>query len=206
MTARGPVFDFPVVQSRMSGSSTGGNADAEIEKIFKRLKANDPDLTGIRLKFVFEAHTEKLFKMLQKNKTVQSLSLSGDGVTNKHGKLIYECLAENNTLSYLAIQHCQLGREGVADLAPALKTNSALKTLILGPSKHNWGLMDPSIFLLAQILSKNNALTRLDIVSFHIADESAKSLALMLTMNTAIKVLNLSENAITDEGKKNCVV
>ncbi len=181
-------------------SSNVANADAEIEKIFKRLKANDAELTGIRLKFVFEAHTEKLFKMLTKNKTVSSLSLSGDGVTNKHGKLIGECLSENTTLTYLAIQHCQIGREGVADLAPSMKNNTTLKTLILGPSKHNWGLMDPSIFLLAQVIAKNPTLTRLDVVSFHIADESAKSMALMLTMNTALKLLNLSENAITDEG------
>lgn len=182
-------------------AATAAVTDADIEeKVLRKVKDSDPSIQGLKMRLGTDAHALKLFKAIKKNKVITSLSLFGDCVSNKNAKPLAEGLRENSTITYLSISDSQLGPEGVTALAAAIPTMPQLRSLILGPAKGNWGVMDAAAAQLAQSVSKHPSLTRLEFTGYNLGDEPARSLGFMLTLNNQLKALHVGENPIGDEG------
>jgi hypothetical protein len=180
---------------------TAAVTDSDIEeKVLRKVKDSDPTIQGLKMRLGTDAHAIKLFKALKKNKVISSLSLFGDCVSNKNSKPLAEGLRENISITYLAISESQLGPEGLTNLATAIPAMTQLRSLILGPAKGNWGVMDNAAAQIAQAVSKHPSLTRLEFTGYNLGDEPARSLGFMLTLNNHLKALHVGENPIGDEG------
>ncbi len=182
-------------------ANTAAVTDADIEeKVLNKVKENDPTIQGLKMRLGTDQHATKLFKAIKKNRIISSLSLFGDCVSNKNSKALAEGLKENTSITYLAISDGQLGPEGLGNVALVLPGMTQLRSLILGPSKGNWGVMDGPAAQISQAISKHPSLTRLEFTGYNLGDEAARSIGFMLTLNTVLKALNLAENPIGDEG------
>jgi hypothetical protein len=168
-------------------------------------------------------------KGLGQNSTLQSLHLVGTlGPGAFHGPTWQDTLQRNQTLQELSLSACHIGNEGVAFVARAMSQNKSLKLLDLtGNSIGNTGgialtralthnrtlealvlarnaLTGPeSGTAVNELLLKNKCLKRMDLCHNQIGrDGGAAMLAKGLSRNKTLETLDLENNTLDSAGFK----
>jgi len=96
----------------------------------------------------------------------------------------------------LDIRINQIGNEGGAAIAEALKVNRSLMTLYLGEN----GIDEEGAVKIAEALTINDSLTTLDLTDNQISDEGAAIIAEALKVNSSLTTVDLSLNKIGEKG------
>ena len=129
-----------------------------------------------------------LSEMLQVNKSLQTLTLEGNGEIGNLGAFyIAEGIARNATLKILNISKCGITSTGAEHIAQALIKNKVLKNLNL---KEN-NLLDVGIILLAKALKSNRSLENLNLRDCGMTDASLQVLGACIVENTSITILHI---------------
>jgi Ran GTPase-activating protein (RanGAP) involved in mRNA processing and transport len=129
---------------------------------------------------------------------VSELNLSLEDIQPSEVKLIFKELADNTELTTLLMHDNSIGMddEGSLDIANALVTNRALKTIGLDNNEIN----DTGILAIAAALNVNTVLTKLFVNGNAIGPDGAIALAETLRRNSSLQVLELGQNCIGDNG------
>uniref|UniRef100_A0A8C3G5T9 Leucine rich repeat containing 45 n=1 Tax=Cyclopterus lumpus TaxID=8103 RepID=A0A8C3G5T9_CYCLU len=117
---------------------------------------------------------EVLGKLLSRNKTLRRLVLEWNalGVWDEAFSLFCEGLASNGTLTQLDLRNNQINHHGAAELALALKRNTAVQALDL--RWNNIGLLGGRTLL--EALQKNNSIMQLEMAGNNIPSDTLKAL------------------------------
>ncbi len=155
------------------------------------------------------AGANALAQMLIVNSSLSRLSLSlvpirGEGddfeqveYFDEGAGFIAEAIMQNRSLEALDLQSIYLDLAGPNALALALIQNSTLTSLSL---MYAYDLSERSIVVIAEALSKNDSLRRLDLSHTSMGDPGVIALAKALTQNTSLTSLDLTANLIGNEG------
>ncbi|XP_034414428.1 leucine-rich repeat-containing protein 45 [Cyclopterus lumpus] len=129
------------------------------------------DLKGNNLR---STGAEVLGKLLSRNKTLRRLVLEWNalGVWDEAFSLFCEGLASNGTLTQLDLRNNQINHHGAAELALALKRNTAVQALDL--RWNNIGLLGGRTLL--EALQKNNSIMQLEMAGNNIPSDTLKAL------------------------------
>ena len=171
--------------------------------VFQGLQHNTT-LVHLNLSYIGLVPTEDtaqaLTTMLQINKTIKHLDLSGNWYfSDKGAYFVFQGLQHNTTLVHLNLRYT--GLVATEDTAQALTTmlqiNKTIKHLDLSM---NLTFSDSGAYCVCQGLKHNTSLVYLDLSSTKITDKGAEYIAQALKYNCSLKTLNLSQNQITDNG------
>ena len=159
---------------------------------------------------------QHLAQALCVNTSVKILKLSDNPLGDKGAKALAEMLGGNGaessgtvntTLEHVDLSDCSIGPVGAQHLAQALCVNTSVKTLQLSDNP----LDDEGAKALAEMLGGNGAessgtvnttLEHVDLSNCSIGPVGAQHLAQALCVNTSVKILQLSDNPLDDEGAK----
>ena len=132
-----------------------------------------------------------LCQMLQRNKTLTELVLSGNsGVSDTGAFFIAEGLKLNTSLRTLLLSDCGISAEGAKFTSGALKSNTSLNVIDLSYNK----LDDTGVGYLANALKQNDSLKELGLWHCGMTDRGLELLAVALTVNKSLEVLSLYGN------------
>lgn len=135
-------------------------------------------------------------KILEKVSRLKEL-LVGNNNMSDMDVAFGEALKRHTNISYLVMNHCNLGPKGSHIIAESLGKNTSLIRLNLSGS----GVTDDSAFVMSQmLLSSNTTLKVLSLSENQLSDHVAKSLAKMLTFNTTLKELYVKANSFEVDG------
>ena len=139
-----------------------------------------------------------LAEMLKTNRTLTSVNLSYNELTDIFVRDLAEALITNHTLTVLNLSGNKITNIGAQALSKMLKTNETLIHLHLSRNK----ITDIGVQVLAEMLKINKTLTYLDLSVNQITETGAQVLfeALKNNRNTALNTLNLDNNYIGDTG------
>ena len=143
-------------------------------------------------KFKIQKFTNRKFLMGSLPDDCLRLNLWNNNIGHEGAAALAGALKTNTTLTTLNLLENNIGHEGAAALAGALKTNAALTTLILS---WNNNIGDEGAAALAGALKTNTALTTLGLEWNNIGDEGAAALAGALKTN---------RNPTSDEFRAKC--
>ncbi|OGT23248.1 MAG: hypothetical protein A3G71_05405 [Gammaproteobacteria bacterium RIFCSPLOWO2_12_FULL_38_14] len=101
---------------------------------------------------------EKVLEVLNTDKTLTTLDLSGCEITDENIRELAEVIKQNKTLMTLDLSKTGITDEGVCRLSEALKNNETLTTLIL---RENEKITEKSVRVLLEMLKTNRTLSRL---------------------------------------------
>ena len=148
---------------------------------------------------VMGTHSEKLFTSLASNTSLQALELDDVGLQEGASVCIARALQLNQTLTSLDLTHNEMGEFGCDRLCLALMSNrhTRLATLKLAHNQVGAG----GAHSLAQMLSVNRTITKLDVSQNGIQVPGGIALAESLVRNEQCKleVLVLNGNPLTDK-------
>ena len=102
-------------------------------------------------------------------------------------------------VTYLNIEHNNIGDDGIAHLASALRANTTMKVLDIS---NNHGIAANGAKSLGRALSVNSSLQELNISRTSIGDEGVAHIANALQTNTTLKVLHAKNCYISCKGAK----
>lgn len=150
---------------------------------------------------VAEDHIAALVESVRRNANVRHFLL-GNNIVGDHGaREISRLLGEEPAapeLETLYLAGNQLGAEGIASLALALRGNRTVKSLWL---KRN-PLHPEGIAHLATLLEENDTLETLDLVNTAVFDEGVAVLFKSLRHNRSLRSLYLDANGVTVDGAR----
>ena len=115
---------------------------------------------------------------------------------SKAAQIIAEALTENTHVLTLRLGN-KIGNLGAEAIANMLKTNSTIKVIDL---KHNSSLSLGGISAVANVLTYNTALTKLNLSGTNLKRQACESLGRMLKVNTTLKTLDISHNNFDTKG------
>jgi DNA repair exonuclease SbcCD ATPase subunit len=101
----------------------------------------------------------------------------------------------NTSLTKVCLKDNEIGAEGAAALADALKENSAVTKINLNVSQ----ICDEGAAALAEALKLNTSVTYIDLDNNTIGDEGAAALADLLKVNTSLTAIFLDGNAVDEK-------
>ncbi|CAF4558765.1 unnamed protein product, partial [Didymodactylos carnosus] len=133
---------------------------------------------------------------LKINKTVISLNISNNNISNEGVTSIVDALKINKTVFSLYVSNNNISNEGATSIADALKINTTLKNLDISHNK----ISNEGATSIADALKTNKTLKWLDISHNNISNEGAISIADALKINTTLEWLYMSNNNISNEG------
>ena len=138
-----------------------------------------------------------LCQMLQRNKTLTELDLSGNrSVSDTGAFFIAEGLILNTSLRTLQLSGCGISAEGAKFISGALEINTSLKVIDLGDNE----LRDTGFGYLANALKQNDSLKELHLRKCGMTDRGLELLAVALTVNRSIQVLDVGGNVSISVG------
>ena len=149
--------------------------ELSLEATYDKMLANDPSLTHVE---IFD--------------TDLSTTTPGGGML-----VLAEGLRNNTAVTYLLLQGCRVGLDGVMALGEALSTNRALQHLALNDVS---GVGDPGITLLMEGLSHHNNLQTMSLEYLDIGPFGAVAIMQFLSKNKSLFELNLNRNPLGDGG------
>jgi serine/threonine protein kinase len=133
---------------------------------------------------------------LKTNKTVHSLNLSHNRLSNIGAIAIAELLEVNKTINKVSLSNNNISSDGAARLARALTINQTLIYLKVGKNP----LCDCGIQAICEALKINKTLQALWIDITQISIIGVKLIAEMLHVSTTLEALDMGDNDITDDG------
>ncbi|KAL0236958.1 hypothetical protein PCE1_000355 [Barthelona sp. PCE] len=155
-------------------------------------------LTGVTRNRLGDEGCQGLAKLLEHNRTLSFLSLSGAGIALDGARLFGQGLALNDALEHLNIAATSINSRSMSEISSILQhmdDNYSLKTLILDDNRFgNVGLEH-----LSKFLSKFRSLENLSLVNCGI---TAPDVLCEMIHTTNIKKLNLNSNTFTPKAGK----
>ena len=142
-----------------------------------------------------------LAKILTKNKVLETLKLSNNGITltGKNGKLFTGALVTSSTLQNLWLRNNNVGDVGADNLARALKTNNTIKCMLLTGNNIRYEGAES----LAGSFLENDTLESISLSENPIGFKGVESIATALeSEDCTLKTLYLNSTKICDEGSK----
>ena len=133
-------------------------------------------------------------KLLEENKTLQTLNLSGNNLNPKMMKELSEGLKKDKGLENLFLNECKLNDNTLSPLFKTLSRNNLLKELHLNKNL----IEENGLKELSDNLIYNHSLTHLNLNGCGINDIGAKIIAKMLHSNQSLKILQLNVNEIRE--------
>ncbi len=164
------------------------------EGLDKNKSVTNLSISGAKIPF---ESFEILCDIIGLSKTIATLVLNDNGLSDGHFILLAQVLKNNETITNLSLCGCdEIEDEGLLALVQILENNSRIKTLNLSDND----LTGERFEFLAQMLEENSAITTLNLSGNGITDEDILRLVKVLEVNTQITSINLSRNEITDKG------
>ena len=135
--------------------------------------------------------------LLQKNKTLRLIDLSGNQISYVTAKAFCGKLASTYTIEDLILsRNARFGSRGAAALGPFLAQNQRIKRLVLSACK-----IDPSFFSdFCNNLAKNESIEVLELSHNSLGDDGVQKLAESLKDHENLKFLDLEMIDISDVG------
>ena len=147
---------------------------------------------------------QEIAKALHENITLQTLNISYN-IIQFHGvKAIAGALHNNRTLQNLDISNNNTHAEGAKVIAEALYENRTLQKLDFS----NNNIHDDGAIAISECIKNNSALQQLVISGNNISVEGAIKIAEAVKINTTLQNLDISNNGISNDGAKfisNCL-
>ncbi len=139
---------------------------------------------------------EHFARFLETTKSLCSLNLSANGISDEGALQLGNALTVNRSLTKLCLKRNKIGDEGIAMLSAALVVNDVVAELDLGGNL----IGDQGVAKLSTVLSTNCNLTELDLSDNALGVDSAVELSDVLRSNEVLTVLNVSQNDISAAG------
>ena len=143
---------------------------------------------------------DSLCKALSANSSVKTLDIWGCQLTHLHsihlGNLLIKPM--KCQIKKLVLTSCKLTSDGVREIASGLSYNHTLRELILSDNQTG--------NVVATMLKTNSSLERLDLERCGIDSRGGVEFGEALTKNKTLRFLNLSDNALGDDGVKGLCV
>ena len=105
-----------------------------------------------------DASAVALCDVLKDNKTMHTLNIFKNGITDEGAKALGEMLKENDALTSLNLAYNQIKDEGMAAITDGLRTNKTLKNLQLRANDQS---KESSTALLTALKEENDTLEKL---------------------------------------------
>ena len=179
--------------------SKQSNFSLLVQRVIKRLEANDPDFTsqcldyvefGYRYTRVDTESIQAIAKALENNTTLKKLYLGNNALDIASLEALAHALRHNTTLTNLHFGNNNIPHEGLWALVNALKSNLTLTTL----SFRGVRLSYHHRLALCELLKNNTALTELDLSKCGLY--GVRDIFEALAVNTSLKLFNLSCNSL----------
>jgi Ran GTPase-activating protein (RanGAP) involved in mRNA processing and transport len=138
-------------------------------------------------------HMPMLANSLQKNVSLRSLCLRGNGIENKGVLALSHALQSNTKLTSLDLSGNLLDHSSAAALAGALRNKSRLRVLKLNDTK----IDSQSCEVILQGLLENTTLLTLELCSNYIQSLVVGTLTQVLAVNTSLTDIKLGGNCIS---------
>jgi len=138
-----------------------------------------------------------LAELLKKSKTIRAVYLNYNKLEAKGAQALAAAVAVNETLTSLDLWHCSIGDVGATALCNALLSNRKTQVVSLDLATNE--LSDDTGIKLAECLSQNMPLRYLRLNGNQLTDKSGKALAEALLHNTVLDRLELARNNLTDK-------
>ena len=133
---------------------------------------------------------------LERNQSLKSLDLTGNGIDGDSMEILKEGLLRNGSLTHLKLDFNPIGDRGVAHLADALTVNERLSELHL----FRVNITPIGAEALAKALEVNRGLQMLETTYNAIGDRGVAAFARALTVNTTLKRLFSPVNGAGEDG------
>ena len=133
------------------------------------------------------------------NRTIRTLDISNNNITDLGAQEIAEALHENTTLQMLNISYNIVQFHGVKAIAGALHNNRTLQNLDIS----NNNIHDEGAKVIAEALYENRTLQKLDISYNNILDDGAIAISECIKKNLTLQQLGISGNNVSVEGAIN---
>ncbi|CAF1286130.1 unnamed protein product [Didymodactylos carnosus] len=145
--------------------------------------------------------SEKVLKLLRKNKNMKEWRMHRQELTDEDVKFIAEELKTNKTCESINLSTNNITPEGAAHLAGMLKVNKTLKYLWL--ASNQIGDRGTEILCTALEYDDNNTSYSVDLSSNQITDQSVDRILKLFGMqNTRVKLFFIDGNQISKENKE----
>ena len=141
---------------------------------------------------------QEIARALHMNQTLQTLNISSNDIQVDGAKAMAKALHENQALQALNISSNDIQVDGAKAMAKALHENQALQALNISSND----IQVDGAKAMAKALHENQALQTLNISSNDIQVDGAKAMAKALHENQALQTLNISSNDIQVDGAK----
>ena len=139
---------------------------------------------------------QEIARALHENQTLQALNISCNNIRVDGAKAMAEALHKNKVLQYLDISNNNILDNGVIAISECIKKHSKLQQLVISGNN----ISSKGTNQLAEAVKINTTLQSLDISNNKISNDGVKFINDCLKHNCTLKELNLSENEITNEG------
>ena len=160
---------------------------------------------------------EEIVTVMNNNTTVQSLNISNNDFSNDDAERIAEVLSNNTTLQELDFSNNDITTKGAIAISQCLVNNVKLQHLKISWNNHFIDtdhstidflkkLKDVDVEVVANVVCKNEIVTKLDLSQHKISDSGAKSICKCIKSNKSIKEIDISRNRISSTGIKEILV
>ena len=141
---------------------------------------------------------QEIARALHMNQTLQTLNISSNNIQFDGIKAMAKALHENQTLQTLNISSNDIQVDGAKAMAKALHENQTLQTLNISSND----IQVDGAKVMAKALHENQTLQTLNISSNDIQVDGTKAMAKALHENQTLQTLNISSNDIQVDGTK----
>ncbi|XP_076788339.1 leucine-rich repeat-containing protein 34 isoform X2 [Arvicanthis niloticus] len=138
-------------------------------------------------------------KLLQKNKTLKYLRMTGNKIENTGGMLFAAMLQMNSSLEKLDLGDCDLGLQSVIAFATVLTQNQGIKGINLN-RPILYGEQEESTVHVGHMLKQNHVLVELHMCKHGMKNYGLQQLCNALYLNSSLRYLDVSCNKITRDG------
>ena len=141
---------------------------------------------------------QEIVRALHENTTLQTLNISYNSIQFDGAKAIAGALYENIALKSLDISNNNIHVEGAKVVAEALYENRMLHKLDFS----NNNILDDGAIAISECIKKNSVLQQLIISGNNVSVEGAINIAEAVKINTTLQNLDFSNNGISNDGAK----
>ena len=141
---------------------------------------------------------QEIARALHENQTLQTLNILSNDIQIDGTKAMAKALHENQTLQTLNISSNDIQVDGTKALAEALHENKALQYLDVS----NNNILDNGVIAISECIKKHSKLQQLVISGNNISSKGTNQLAEAVKINTTLRSLDISNNKISNDGVK----
>ena len=173
------------------------------------------NLTKLNWSLLTRVNVEEIVTVMNNNTTVQSLNISNNHFKNDDAERLAEVLSSNTTLQELDFSNNNITTRGAVAVSKYLYKNAKLQRLKMSWNNHfintgdaaisfshSYRLRSPDVQIVANILCKNETVSKLDLSRNKIFNNGAESISKCIECNRSLREIDISKNMISDVGFK----